>query len=122
MGRCVAKRWESGNTWTPENPNAKLPRLVQYSASNSQNYADNSFWLQDASFLRIKNIQIGYSLPADILAKLKIAGLRVYIDAQNAFTFTKFEGLDPARSRKFFPSSISKCSDYQCRFELKILI
>lgn len=97
-GAGVGKQWETGNTWTVENPNAKLPRLVQYSASSSQNYADNSFWLQDASFLRVKNIQIGYSLPSSILSSLKIAGLRVYVDAQNAFTFTKFEGLDPERN------------------------
>ncbi|MCW2263376.1 MULTISPECIES: SusC/RagA family TonB-linked outer membrane protein [Sphingobacterium] len=96
-GAGVSKRWEAGNTWTPENPNAKLPRLVQYSASNSQNYADNSFWLQDASFLRVKNIQLGYSLPSSLLSKLKMGGIRVYIDAQNVFTFTKFEGLDPER-------------------------
>jgi len=97
-GAGVGKQWETGNTWTVENPNAKLPRLVQYSASSSQNYADNSFWLQDASFLRVKNIQIGYSLPSSVLSSLKIAGLRVYVDAQNAFTFTKFEGLDPERN------------------------
>lgn len=97
-GAGVGKQWEAGNTWTVENPNAKLPRLVQYSASSSQNYADNSFWLQDASFLRVKNIQVGYSLPSNLLSKLKIAGLRVYVDAQNAFTFTKFEGLDPERN------------------------
>jgi len=96
-GASVSRRWEAGNTWTPENPNAKLPRLIQYNASDSQNYIDNSFWLQDASFLRIKNIQLGYSLSQTLLSKLHIAGLRIYIDAQNAFTFTKFEGLDPER-------------------------
>ncbi|MDR2272500.1 MAG: TonB-dependent receptor [Sphingobacterium sp.] len=97
-GAGVGKHWDTGNTWTPENQNAKLPRLVQYSASSSQNYADNSFWLQDASFLRVKNIQVGYSLSSSVLSRLKVAGLRVYVDAQNAFTFTKFEGLDPERN------------------------
>lgn len=96
-GAGVLKRWEPGNTWTPENPNAKLPRLLQYSASSSQNYASNSFWLQDASYLRIKDIQIGYTLPERWLSRIKIQGLRVYVDAQNAFTFTRFEGLDPER-------------------------
>jgi hypothetical protein len=96
-GAGVLNRWAAGNTWTPENPNAKLPRLLQYSASTSQNYANNSFWLQDASFLRVKDIQIGYSLPAKVLSKLKVSGIRFYLDAQNAFTFTKFQGLDPER-------------------------
>lgn len=97
-GAGVLKRWAAGNTWTPENPNAKLPRLLQYNASDNQNYADNSFWLQDASFVRIKNIQLGYSIPKHLLARLKIEGLRIYADAQNAFTFTRFEGLDPERN------------------------
>ncbi|MEZ2442857.1 SusC/RagA family TonB-linked outer membrane protein [Chitinophaga sp. RCC_12] len=96
-GAGVLKRWEPGNTWTPETPNAKLPRLLQYSASSSQNYANNSFWLQDASFLRIKDIQIGFTLPERWLSRVKIQGLRVYVDAQNAFTFTRFEGLDPEK-------------------------
>lgn len=96
-GAGVLKRWEPGNTWTPENPHAKLPRLLQYSASSSQNYASNSFWLQDASYLRIKDIQVGYTLPERWLSRIKIQGLRIYVDAQNAFTFTKFEGLDPER-------------------------
>ena len=96
-GAGVLSRWEPGNTWTPENPGAKLPRLLQYSASSSQNYSANSFWLQDASYMRIKDIQIGYTLPQQWLQKAKIQGLRVYVDAQNAFTFTRFEGIDPER-------------------------
>lgn len=52
--------------------------------------------LEDASFLRLKNLMLGYSLPSGILAKTRfIAGLRIYLQAQNLFTFTKFTGLDP---------------------------
>ena len=52
-GAGVPTRWEAGNTWTPDNVNAKLPRLLQYSAP-TWNYESNSFWLQDASFLESK--------------------------------------------------------------------
>ena len=52
--------------------------------------------LEDASFLRLKNLMLGYSLPADLLKKTGfIRGLRFYAQAQNLFTFTKFSGLDP---------------------------
>ncbi|WP_423735524.1 SusC/RagA family TonB-linked outer membrane protein [Chitinophaga caseinilytica] len=96
-GAGILSRWEKGSTWTPENPGAKLPRLLQYNASSTQNYSGNSFWLQDASYMRIKDIQIGYTLPQAWLKKAGIQGLRVYVDAQNAFTFSRFEGIDPER-------------------------
>ena len=96
-GAGVLKRWQSGNTWTPENPNAALPRLTAYNALTN-NYSDNSFWLQDASFLRLKNVQLGYTLPEALIKHLKIRGIRFYVDGQNLFTSTKFEGLDPERT------------------------
>jgi len=97
-GAGLLESWV-GNSWTPTNTGAKLPRLLQYSYSQSQNYSNNSFWLQDGAYMRIKDIQIGYTLPEKLLAKLKLDYLRIYVDAQNAFTFTKFEGLDPERPR-----------------------
>lgn len=96
-GAGITTRWLSGNTWTPDNPNAPLPRLLRNNAS-AWNYESNSFWLQNASYLRIKNIQLGYTLPGNFTGKAGIQSLRVYVNAQNAFTFTKFQGLDPERS------------------------
>lgn len=96
-GAGVTTRWREGNTWTPDNPNAKLPRLLSKDA-NTPNYVANSFWLQDASYLRIKNIQLGYTFPERLSLKAGIKSVRLYVNAQNAFTFTKFEGLDPERS------------------------
>ena len=107
-GAGVPDRWEAGNTWTPDHVNAKLPRLLQYSAP-TWNYENNSFWLQDASFLRVKNIQIGYSVPDKLISRLKvIKGLRIYANGQNLFTFTKFEGLDPER----FPTNTTGANQY----------
>src|SRR5690606_29741648 len=56
-GAGISTDWRTGNTWTPDKPNAGLPRLLRYNAP-TYNYDDNSFWLQDASFLRVKNIQL----------------------------------------------------------------
>lgn len=97
-GAGISTAWAAGNTWTPDNTGAPLPRLLRYFAP-TWNYENNSFWLQDASFLRIKNIQLGYTFPEHLLRRIKaIKGLRLFVNAQNAFTFTKFEGLDPERT------------------------
>jgi len=92
-GAGITTNWV-GNSWTPGNTNATLPRLLQYNAP-SNNYMTSSFWLQNASYTRIKNIQVGYTIPQSISEKVKLKYVRVYLDAQNPFTFTKFQGLDP---------------------------
>ncbi|MCU4175350.1 SusC/RagA family TonB-linked outer membrane protein [Carboxylicivirga sp. N1Y90] len=80
--------------WTPDNPNASFPRLED--ASNKNNYLYNDFWLRDASYLRLKNLQIGYSFNEQVLNKLKIERLRLYVGGTNIFTVTDVEsGLDP---------------------------
>ena len=80
--------------WTPDNPDASFPRLE--AASNKNNYLYNDFWIRDASYLRLKNLQIGYSLPQSVLDKWKIDKLRLYIGGTNLFTITDVEsGLDP---------------------------
>jgi hypothetical protein len=97
-GAGVSTRWEPGNTWTPDNVNAGLPRLLQYSAP-TWNYENNSFWLQNASYLRLKNLQLGYSVPVRLISKIRgVKGIRLYVNAQNLLTFTRFKGLDPERS------------------------
>jgi len=84
-------QWE--NPWSVSNPNGIWPRL----AGLGNNVAQTSFWLDDLSFIRVKNIQLGYNLPKFILSKLSIENLRVYASAENLATFTKFRGLDPER-------------------------
>jgi TonB-dependent starch-binding outer membrane protein SusC len=84
------------NAWTAQNPNAKYPRLLAYGA-NTANYTENSFWLQNAAYTRIKNLQIGYTLPVRWNKAMGINAARFYLNAQNPFTFTKFQGMDPER-------------------------
>jgi len=82
------------NHWTPQTPNAKYPRLTNYIYGQNTDPASN-FWLQDASFLRVKNIQLSYSFPAQWTEKIKMKRLLVYVNAENLFTFTGYEGIDP---------------------------
>jgi hypothetical protein len=56
---------------------------------------NNSFWLNNASFLRLKNLEVGYTLGAPVLTKLKISSVRVYANAFNLFTITKVKDYDP---------------------------
>lgn len=80
--------------WTPENPSNKLPRLGGYS-----NAEISSFYIQDASYLRLRNLELGYTIPASLLKKTGVSKLRFYVAAQNALTFTKMENFDPERLR-----------------------
>lgn len=78
--------------WTPENPNAVKPRL-----GNTNNAVVSSFWLEDASYLRVKNMEIGYSFGENITSKLKVKQLRIYANSTNPFTFTELKHWDPER-------------------------
>ena len=93
----MAEQWE--RRWTPENPhnNPMYPRFV-YGSSGAGGYnaqTATSRWLQDASFLRIKSLSIGYILSSNIVQKLKIEKVRLYVSAQNLYTWTKYDGMDP---------------------------
>ncbi|EDM34920.1 putative TonB-linked outer membrane receptor protein [Pedobacter sp. BAL39] len=85
-------REDNKDRWTPENPNAKYPRLAFGESNNEQ---VSSYFLKDASYLRIKNVQIGYTLPAGIAKKVKLNRLRVFANGSNVSTFTNFwDGYD----------------------------
>lgn len=74
------------DSWRPDNTHAEFPRLA---FNESNNVQTSSFWLKNASYLRIKNIQLGYNFPQSLL-KNKIQKLRIYASGQNMFTFDKF--------------------------------
>ena len=63
--------------------------------SDAANGAPNSFYVEDGSYLRIRNLQLGYDLPSQFASKLKMSNFRVYISAQNIATFTKYKGFNP---------------------------
>jgi TonB-dependent starch-binding outer membrane protein SusC len=83
--------------WTPTNPGAKWPRLAEAgSPSNQNNYRTGSdIYLFNAAYARVKNVQLGYSLPKDIAAKAHIQNARLYLTAQNIYTLSNLKFIDP---------------------------
>lgn len=79
--------------WTPDNPSNKYPR-ASANASNRRSDKTSEF-LEDASFIKIKTITLGYAFPQRIASRAKMSALRVYGTVYNPFTFTKFTGMDP---------------------------
>lgn len=79
------------DVWTKENVNGTIPNPY----GNSLNSAPSSRFVEDGQYLRLKNVQIGYTLPKKITMKAHISRLRFYVSASNLFTLTKYTGYDP---------------------------
>ena len=91
--------------WTEENPDpyAFSPRL--YMGQNVNNYVSSTWWVRNSDYLRLKNLELGYTLPRKTLDKMRIDNLRFYVSAQNVYTFSKFarEFWDPEVSADSYP-------------------
>ncbi|MGZ3752142.1 MAG: SusC/RagA family TonB-linked outer membrane protein, partial [Mucilaginibacter sp.] len=83
----------AANFWTPANPNSNIPSPRGGLANNNLVMSDR--FLESASFLRIQNVRLGYSLPARWAHYAKLNHLKVYVSGQNLYVFTKYSGLDP---------------------------
>jgi TonB-linked SusC/RagA family outer membrane protein len=94
--------------WSEANPDGKYPRLTFVDQNGNQKPSD--FYVEDASYGRIKNLQIGYSIPASILQKLKMTNFRIYGSVDNLVTITKYTGFDPeiGVGANIFDTSIDK--------------
>lgn len=79
------------NRWTPENPNSDIPAAT----NSASNLVISSRIVEDASFLRLKSVTLGYNIPQTFLSKYKISNARVYVAAQNLWTWTGYSGYDP---------------------------
>lgn len=84
--------WEL-DRWTGPGTSNKIPRLVAGEAN--RNWRASDLYIKDGAFTRLKNIQLGYTLPANITRKASIQRLRLWIGAENLLTFTKYDGFDP---------------------------
>lgn len=97
--------------WTPTNHDASYPRITR---SDQINYQFSSYWLQDASYVRLKNLTIGYNLPKTLLSKINLERVKVYVTGENLFTITGMDGLDPesapSNSRGGLYSNVRKIS------------
>ncbi|WP_199727540.1 SusC/RagA family TonB-linked outer membrane protein [Hanamia caeni] len=83
------------DSWTPERPNAKLPAIIESNYGSKGNYLPSTFWLKDGDYVRLKNIQLSYELPAKWLDKVKISRFSVFLNAENWLTFAKYKEFDP---------------------------
>lgn len=97
------------DAWTPGNPDASLPKLS--SGTPNSEVEPNSYFVEDGSFVRIKNLQLGYSLPTESLAQLKLAKVRLYLQGKNLLTFTNYTGLDPELSLQSFGDANSRVAN-----------
>jgi TonB-linked SusC/RagA family outer membrane protein len=79
------------NRWTPENENTDIPAF----SSTSINIPNSSRWLQDASYLRIRNVNLTYSFSKEISSKLHLSQFQLYLNIENLYTFTDYKGYSP---------------------------
>ena len=83
--------WMLGR-WTGEGTSNRYPRFV---LGDNVNWQASDLYVYDGSYLRLKNIQIGYTLPSNLVKKVFLSSLRIYVAAENLLTFTKYHGFDP---------------------------
>lgn len=99
---------EQTNTWTPENTAAAYPRLTPTPITN--NTQQSSFWMKNGAYLRLKTLEVGYSLPASLLKTIRLKRLRLHISGQNLLTFNEIKFLDPElgneRARYYFQQKV----------------
>ena len=85
------------NSWTPARQNATVP-IIETERNFSNVDVFNSYILEDGSYFRNKSLVVGYALPKHLLEKIKSESIRIYLQAMNLFTITKYSGLDPELS------------------------
>lgn len=81
------------NRWTPTNTNTNIPRAVITDPNNNRRTSNR--WLEDGSFLRLKNIVLSYSLPSSVTQRLGLQNVKFFVQGENIYTWTKYSGFDP---------------------------
>ena len=90
--------WQADNHWSPDNPSrdALYPRLEFITNSGTNNTRTSSFWLLNGSYLRLKNVQAGYTVPSVLTKKINVQSIRVYANAENLHLWSNYrKGWDP---------------------------
>ena len=103
--------WSYRNRWTIDKPSSEFPRL----SNRGQTYftdlniaGNNTYWIRNNNYVRIKNVELGYTLPGDICKKIGLSALRVYVNGLNLFTFDKIKIWDPEStnsSAQYYPQA-----------------
>jgi TonB-linked SusC/RagA family outer membrane protein len=90
------------DSWTPTNTSAAFPRLT----TSNQNYQASSFWIKSGSYLRVKSMQLGYTLNQTLTSRIGLSKLRIFASGQNVFTFSKLaDDIDPEapNENRYYP-------------------
>jgi hypothetical protein len=101
------------NAWTASNTNTNIPRAI--SSDPNQNARPSTRFLEDGSYLRLKNIMLGYNVPATSLQSLTrgvVKNFRIYVSAQNILTFTDYSGFDPEVGNRTPNQSLTNGIDF----------
>jgi TonB-linked SusC/RagA family outer membrane protein len=91
------KRREALDAWTPTNTDTNVPRATIRDLNLNKRPSD--YLVEDGSYLRLKNVQVGYTFPTDLVNKFYVSNLRLYVSGQNILTFTDYQGYDPEIGR-----------------------
>lgn len=97
------------NAWTPENRNTDVPQARYLITNGSQ---PSSRYIFDGSYLRLRTLSLGYTIPKNLTQRLKIDRVRVYFSAMNLATFTKYKGWDPEVNSDTFTSNFAQGNDF----------
>ncbi|MDE6403382.1 MAG: SusC/RagA family TonB-linked outer membrane protein, partial [Muribaculaceae bacterium] len=91
-----------GNVWSEDNPNGKYPTLTNQGEINNYNYQCSSWSVEDGSYIRLKNVTLGYTLPANLLAKTHVlSNVRFYVTGTDLWEWSKInDGWDPEASNR----------------------
>jgi hypothetical protein len=100
LGDRSLLKWLADNSWTPETAEtAKAPRISFSGRLNNTRVSD--LWIRDASYIRLKNIEIGYTLKPALTKRFGISKLRIYANGYNLLTFDKLKFMDPEGTRDY---------------------
>jgi TonB-linked SusC/RagA family outer membrane protein len=89
---------KGANPWTPQNPNTDMPRAAMGAPDDGIKYnvlPQTDRWLESGSYLRLRNVELGYTVPKGILGQAGFTSARIFVSGQNLLTFTNYSGLDP---------------------------
>lgn len=107
------------DAWTPQNTNTNVPQARLFFNNGAQS---SSRFIEDGSFVRLRNVTLAYNLPKSLISKLKISNVRLYVTGQNLLTFTKYSGWDPEVNADDVVSNIALGYDFYTTPQAKTIM
>jgi len=107
------------DAWTPQNTDTKVPQARLFFNNGAQ---ASSRFIEDGSFVRLRNVTLAYNLPKSLLSKVKISNVRLYVTGQNLLTFTKYSGWDPEVNADDVVSNIALGYDFYTTPQAKVIM